>query len=95
MEVSIYTRVNRTKKFEKDLDRVQEKIRIKVILWIGLVEMLGLREVRKRPGYHDEPLKGKRHGQRSVRMNQAYRLIYNEQQGAIEILLLEVNKHEY
>jgi proteic killer suppression protein len=89
------THVLRTKRFEKDLDRVPEAIRVKVILWVGLVEALGLREVRKRPGYHDEPLKGQRVGQRSVRLNQAYRLIYREIDGHLEILLLEVNKHEY
>ncbi len=36
----------------------------------------GLSEVRKIPGYHDEPLKGKRKGQRSIRLNIAYRAIY-------------------
>lgn len=89
------TKIYRAKRFEKDLDRVPETIRVKVILWISLVEMLGLREVRKRPGYHDEPLKGIRKGQRSVRMNQSFRLVYAEKQGDIEILLLEVDKHEY
>jgi toxin HigB-1 len=89
------TRVLRTKRFEKELERVPEPIRIKVILWVGFIETLGLREVRKRPGYHDEPLKGDRKGQRSVRLNQAYRLIYREVDGHLEILLLEVNKHEY
>jgi proteic killer suppression protein len=89
------TRVTRTEKFEKDLDRVPANIRIKAMFWIGIVETLGLREVRKRPGFHDEPLHGDRKGERSVRLNKAYRLIYCETQGSIEILLLEVNKHDY
>lgn len=89
------TRVERTRKFEKDLDRVPEKIRVKAILWISFVESLGVRDVRKRPGFHDEPLKGSRKGQRSIRLSQAYRLIYRETQGHLEILLLEVNKHDY
>ena len=89
------TQVLCTKRFEKDLDRVPEFIRIKVIFWIGLVETLGLWEVRLRPGFHDEPLKGIRKGQRSIRLNQAYRLIYREQNKVLEILLLEVSKHEY
>jgi len=89
------TRVQRTKRFEKDLDKVPEFIRIKVIVWVGLVEAVGVREVRKRPGYHDEPLRGWRKGQRSVRLNQAYRLIYREVRDHLEILLLEVSKHEY
>jgi proteic killer suppression protein len=89
------TRVLRTKWFERDLDRVPEFIRVKAIFWIELVEVYGLSVVRKRPGYHDEPLKGDRQGQRSVRLSRAYRLIYRETNGQLEILLLEVNKHEY
>ena len=48
-------------------------------------------------GFHDEPLKGKRQGQRSVRLNRAYRAIYVEHEtGEVELIeVLEVNKHEY
>ena len=41
--------------------------------WALQVEMLGINEIRKIPGYHDEPLKGKRKGQRSIRLSKAYR----------------------
>lgn len=78
------TRVFRTKRFEKDLDRVPEHIRVKAIFWIGLVESLGLRDVRKRPGYHDEPLRGNRRGQPSVRLSREYRLIYREEPGHLK-----------
>jgi len=49
------------------------------------------------PGYHDEPLKGDRRGQRSVRLNRAYRVIYeeNDQGDIVVILVLEVSKHGY
>ena len=89
------THVLRTKRFEKDLDRVPVAIRVKAIFWIGCVESLGLREVRKRSGYHDEPLKGDRVGQRSIRLSRAYRLIYREEHDHLEVIVLEVNKHEY
>jgi len=54
-------------------------------------------QVRKLPGYHDEPLKGDRKGQRSVRLNRAYRAIYEESEdGQLTIItVLEVNKHDY
>ena len=42
--------------------------------WAMQVEMLGMKEVRKVPEYHDEPLKGKRKGQRSIRLSKAYRV---------------------
>ncbi len=32
------------------------------MIWIAAVEWEGLEEVRKAPGYHDEPLKGPRFG---------------------------------
>ncbi|CAN5273294.1 hypothetical protein BH10PSE19_BH10PSE19_17080 [soil metagenome] len=65
--------------------------------WIDDIEKTGLNEVRKIPGYHDEPLKGVRVGQRSIRLSKAYRAIYIiDQEGSIEIVkVLEVNKHDY
>jgi proteic killer suppression protein len=49
------------------------------------------------PGFHDEPLKGDRKGQRSIRLNKAYRAIYIEgQRKEVHIIsIIEVNKHEY
>ncbi len=46
--------------------------------WALLVEDIGLHEVRKIPGYHDEPLQGDRQGERSTRLSKAYRVIYTE-----------------
>ena len=82
---------------EQQLDHLPELITRKFRLWVALVEESGLREVRKRKGFHDEPLKGKRRGQRSVRLNRAYRAIYVEREtGKVELIeVLEVNKHDY
>lgn len=82
---------------EKQLDRIPEVIVRKFRIWVALVEESGIREVRKLKGFHDEPLKGKRQGQRSVRLNRAYRAIYVEHNsGELELIeVLEVNKHEY
>ena len=54
-------------------------------------------EARKLPGFHDEPLRGERKGQRSIRLNHAYRAIYVEEANGITrlISIIEVNKHEY
>jgi proteic killer suppression protein len=91
------TKVTWGKPVEKQLDRIPEVISRKFRVWVALVEESGVREVRKHKGFHDEPLKGKRQGQRSVRLNRAYRAIYVEQEaGGIELIeVLEVNKHEY
>ena len=93
--MDVKTKISRTRNFDKQLDRVPDFIRKKVMLWIFLVESSGIWEVAKSPGFHDEPLKGERKGQRSVRMNLAYRLIYRIVEGRIHIELLEVHKHEY
>jgi len=86
-----------TKQAERHLLKVPLHIVRKFQGWVNDVECSGLSETRKIPGYHDEPLKGKRAGQRSVRLSKAYRAIYAiDQQGKIEILkVLEVNKHDY
>lgn len=89
------TRILSSKKFEKQLAKVPEHIRKKVMLWIFLVENNGLSEVAKSIGFHDEPLLGARHGQRSVRMNRSYRLIYRVIEDRVFIELLEVHKHDY
>ena len=82
---------------EKQLKKLPRFIREAVRIWVHAVEEGGIREVRKIPGYHDEPLFGMRRGQRSVRLNRSYRLIYKEyEDGRITIVqVMEVNKHAY
>tara|TARA_B100001248_G_scaffold262722_1_gene261581 strand:- start:19606 stop:19890 length:285 start_codon:yes stop_codon:yes gene_type:complete len=86
-----------SKKFEKQLKKIPYYIKQAVAVWIASVEEEGIREVRKLKGYHDEPLKGERKGQRSVRLSKAYRLIYEEDESKnlVTITLMEVNKHDY
>lgn len=81
----------------KDLKRVPDYIASKLYSWAEAVEKEGLENVRKVPGYHDEPLKGSRTGQRSIRLSLSYRAIYEAQiEGALRIIeVMEVNKHEY
>lgn len=80
----------------KDLRKIPLPIVIKLQSWIDAVGHRGLSEVRKIPGYHDEPLRGRREGQRSIRLNKAYRAIYVIKDGAISFVeIQEVNKHDY
>lgn len=84
-------------KVEKQIKKLPIHIFDRLLLWARSVETKGLREVRKIPGYHDEPLKGDRFGQRSVRLSRSYRAIYREHHdGSLTLIkILEVNKHEY
>jgi toxin HigB-1 len=85
------------KAVDKQLGRIPELIARKFRIWVALVEESGVREVRKFKGFHDEPLKGQRQGQRSVRLSIAYRAIYIEREaGKLELIeVVEVNKHDY
>ena len=91
------TEVLASKKFQKQLMRLPMYIKQAALVWVASVEEEGVMSIRRIKGYHDEPLKGERAGQRSVRLNQAYRLIYEEDDsGKLTIItILEVHKHEY
>ena len=82
---------------KKDLRTVPAPVLKKFRAWIDDVEFNGLEEARKRPGYHDEPLKGDRRGQRSVRLNRSWRAIYEiKSDGSVEFVeVKEVNHHDY
>ena len=76
--------------------KVPRYIATKLQIWVDDIEENGLEEVRKIPGYHDEPLQGERRGERSVRLSISYRAIYTEQFDEIEFIRIEeVNKHGY
>lgn len=81
----------------KDLKKVPVHIGIKLQAWVDDVGHRGLSNVKKTPGYHDEPLKGSRAGQRSIRLSRSYRAIYEiVNKNVIRFVeVLEVNKHEY
>lgn len=93
--MSVVTKVSISRFAEKQLERLPDHIAEALEYWKASVEISGIREVRKLFGYHDEPLYGDRQGQRSIRLNRAYRLFYIETIVGIEIIVIEVNKHEY
>lgn len=81
----------------KQLKKIPLHIVIKLQAWIEDVSHRDLNEARKTPGYHDEPLKGERLGQRSIRLNRSYRAIYiiDKNKTVHFAVILEVNNHEY
>ena len=85
-----------TKLAEKQLRKVPRNILYNLMIWVAAVEHDGLEEVRKVPGYHDEPLRGDRAGQRSIRLSRSYRAIYEVQEGTAKFVSVEeVSKHDY
>lgn len=88
--------VRLSKRAKKDLLRVPEHVAVHLTKWAEDVEHKGVEEVRKIPGYHDEPLHGRRKGERSIRLTRAYRAIYRVYETTFKFIEVEeVNKHEY
>jgi proteic killer suppression protein len=93
----VVTRVELSRLSIRQLRKAPRHVVVKLLGWVQLVEMQGLEEARKIPGYHDEPLKGKLRGKRSIRLSRAYRAIYHiDDDGKIQVVIVEeVTKHEY
>ena len=89
--------VRLSRRAEKDLERVPGHIALKLQGWIDAVEYEGLEEVRRIPGYHDEPLDGIWRGYRSIRLNRAYRAIYRitAEEGLELVYVEKITRHEY
>jgi proteic killer suppression protein len=90
-------RVELSARAKKDLRKVPVQVLDKLELWIRMVETTGLAEVRKIPGFHDEPLKWDRKGQRSIRLSLLWRAIYViAKDGSVEFVSVEeVTPHKY
>jgi proteic killer suppression protein len=86
-----------SRRAQKDLRSAPQHVATKLLYWVREVETNSLEETRRQPGFHDEPLKGRRKGQRSVRLSRAYRAIYViRRDGSLEFVSVEeVSKHEY
>jgi toxin HigB-1 len=83
------------KKAQSQIKKIPKYIKGKLVTWMKNVEAYGIVEIRKVPGYHDEPLGNPRKGQRSIRLSRAYRAFYVERDDKIVIEVIEVNKHDY
>jgi toxin HigB-1 len=93
----VLRRVGITSRARKDLRRIPRHVASKFKMWVEAVENDGLEVVRRTPGFHDEPLHGKRVGERSFRLNRQYRAIYRIlTDGTVEFVgVREVTPHGY
>jgi proteic killer suppression protein len=93
MEANI---IKLSKKAEKSLLKIPQNILYNFLTWKGQIEENGIESVRKILAYNDEKLKGSLNGFRSVRLNNAYRVIYTEHDNYLKIIFVEdVTKHDY
>lgn len=92
----IIRKVEVSKRAEKSLDKAPRHVREDFLFWKRQVEDMGLSEIQKIPGYHDEPLHGKLRGMRSIRLSRGYRAYYMIIEGSLKFIKVEeVNKHDY
>lgn len=86
-----------SEKAQNQLSKAPPRIAGKLYYWARTVGEIGLENVRRIPGFHDEPLQGKRKGQRSIRLSLHYRAIYEvKKEDILEFIWIEeVTKHEY
>lgn len=88
--------VELSKVAKKQLASVPTHVADKLFDWVEAVQKFGLESVRQRPGLHDEPLKGERAGQRSIRLSKSWRAIYVIRSVGVEVTFVkEVTHHAY
>ena len=95
--VDMIAEVEISRRAQKQLKKVPRQIVRNLQVWVQAIMAVGLEEVRKIPGYHDEPLKGDRLGQRSIRLSRSYRAIYEiKADNTVRFVSVEeVSKHAY
>lgn len=81
-----------TKDSLKSYLKIPANLRNKIDTWIDLVETRGINKARESPGYKDHRLVGDRVGQRSIRLNRTWRLVYVEKE---DIIIVEIHAHKY
>ena len=85
-----------SKEASKVLRRAPRHIVSKLLAWVDLVEIEGIDEARKVPGFRDEQLKGKLAGKHSIRLSRQWRAIYSIRKETIVFAVIEkVSPHEY
>ena len=89
---SVVMKVVVTKQALRQVNRAPHHIATKLWAWVAAVEAQGLEEVRKVPGFNDHPLKGKRAGERAIRLSYHWRAIYIVEG---EVIVVEVHPHAY
>jgi proteic killer suppression protein len=79
----------------KTLSKAPNHVQRKFEEWVRQLDAMGLQRTSQQKGWHDEPLKGSRKGQRSIRLNNQWRAIYTIEQHQLYCHVLEVTPHDY
>jgi toxin HigB-1 len=75
--------------------KVPESVLKRYEKWKDVARISGPQGLRAITGFHDEALKGERKGQRSSRLNEQYRVIYEISAKEVLVYVLELTAHDY
>ena len=88
-------RIREHRGIEKTCRKLPRETVKKYELWKNLVFRHGPDKLREFPGFHDEKLRGDRHGERSSRLSLQYRVIYTVEKEIVTVQVLEITPHKY
>ena len=80
---------------EKQLKKAPKEIQKRYEIWKSIVEFDGPQGLRQLTGFKDHALKGDWTGARSSYLNRQWRVIYFMKNECLEVIVLEVNAHDY
>ncbi len=83
------------RRMSKALSRLPQEVLKRYEKWKDIVRISGPQGLRAIKGFHDEALKGERRGQRSSRLSQQYRVIYEVSAKEILVYVLDLTAHDY
>lgn len=83
------------KTVRKQIKKAPKEVLQKYELWKSIVEIDGPSGLRQIPGFKDHALTGDWKGSRSSYLNKHWRVIYKKNKDQLEVLVLEVNPHDY
>ena len=79
----------------RQLKRAPKNVQEKYEFWRNVAELDGPMGLRRLPGFRDHALKGEWKGARSSYLNKKWRVLYVVEGDRFEVLVLEVNPHDY
>jgi mRNA-degrading endonuclease RelE of RelBE toxin-antitoxin system len=88
-------RILEHKNLAKTCKKLPSQVLKKYELWKDLVCRHGPTVLKEFPGFNDEKLFGIREGQKSSRLNLQYRVIYEVENEAVIVYVLEITPHKY
>ena len=84
-----------SRRCKKQLARAPKDVLNHYEAWKEVATGSGPSSIRKIPGYRDHALKGDWKGARSSYLTKKWRVIYVVKRDVLQVLVLEVNAHEY